>query len=82
MQFKDAPFTLETAMELYDLQHHEVLWQKEPTDTKCLLAWVRRLPSLESLLYTLGPARPRAGLSAKLRSIGLKRGGSTACRLA
>ncbi len=43
MQIEDAPFTLETALELYDLKHTEMLWQKEPTDTKCLLAWVRML---------------------------------------
>ncbi|GAB4816056.1 hypothetical protein N2152v2_003102 [Parachlorella kessleri] len=34
-----TPFVLETALELYSLQHFELLWQKEPTDTKCLLAW-------------------------------------------
>ncbi|GAB4816054.1 hypothetical protein N2152v2_003100 [Parachlorella kessleri] len=36
---ENAAFTLETALELYNLQHYELLWQKEPTDTKCLLAW-------------------------------------------
>ena len=41
-QDEGTPFRLETALELYNLQHVELLWQKEPTDTKCLLAWVRR----------------------------------------
>ncbi|GAB4816055.1 hypothetical protein N2152v2_003101 [Parachlorella kessleri] len=36
---ESAAFTMETALELYNLQHFELLWQKEPCDTKCLLAW-------------------------------------------
>lgn len=26
-------------MGLFNLQHHELLWERKRTDTKCILAW-------------------------------------------
>ena len=43
VQADSTAFSVETALGLYSLQQYELLWQKDPTDTKCLLAWVRGL---------------------------------------
>ena len=40
MQDESTPFCIETGLEMYNLHHFEVLWEKQPSDTKCILAWV------------------------------------------
>ena len=30
---------LDTALGLWGLTHHELLWERKLTDTKCLVAW-------------------------------------------
>jgi hypothetical protein len=38
LQIEPSDFTPATSLPLYDLQHHEILWQRE-VDAKCVVSW-------------------------------------------